>query len=314
MSPRTFRVVLAGALAVVALSFLVSSVTNGTPAPAPPAPAPFFQDAWVRGLSPTGPNPWRTFNQHAPDTNLQAGIGNFVDTFPVYNFGRNPDVDTAAVTEDIWTIGGDFVFPSAAEPVVLVSTSTDDDGDPAGTGAQTVIVQGLDANYVSLVEIVTMDGTTPVATTQTFLRVNRAYVDEAGTGFTNLGDIDAEQQTSTLPLFRIPATKGQATNAAYTVPAGFSLLVTRLYGSIGRSQATAATLEFVVRPFGKAARTVGYAGLHSQGTTWSNQLYPIPAELPEKTDLKMRVEVSANNSDVNAGFEGYLVITGDIGQ
>ncbi len=303
---RTTYTVAAVGVVIVALSLLLSiGISRSAPPPVP------FQaqedDAWKRALSPTGPNPTRAFAQHVPDVDLQAAIGNFVDTFPVYNFGRNPDVDTAAVTEDIWTIGGDFIFPTVAEPLECVSTSANDDGSPLGTGAHTLVVLGLDGGYELVTETITLDGTTPVVSTTSFLRTNRALIDTAGSSFTNEGEIDCIQQTSTLPLFRVPELKGQATNVAFTVPDGFTLLVTRLYGSIGRNQATAATLEFVIRPFGKAARTVGYAGLNSQGTTWSNQLYPIPAEIPARTDVKMRVSVESNNSDVNAGFEGYLV-------
>lgn len=102
-------------------------------------------------------------------------------------FGYNGDIDIG--TETIWSAGGTFSKMTAAATLSIVSTSTNDDS--GGTGANSVIVYGVDANWDTQTEIVTLDGTTPVITTGTWRGVNRMAIYLAGTGETNAGVISA---------------------------------------------------------------------------------------------------------------------------
>jgi len=89
----------------------------------------------------------------------------------VSKYGFNPViVDT---TEDIWNAGGVLSYLSSAETMEIASDDSADDGDPAGNGAQTVAIFGVDDNYKNISEIVTMNGTNDVTTTMSFLRINR---------------------------------------------------------------------------------------------------------------------------------------------
>lgn len=97
----------------------------------------------------------------------------------------NPAVGTVA--ETIWPEGGRYVFPAAASVMTLSSTSALDTN--GGTGARTVLVTGLDSNWVEIAETVTLNGTTGVSTTQSFFRVNRLDVVSAGTAKTNQGSL-----------------------------------------------------------------------------------------------------------------------------
>lgn len=249
---------------------------------------------------------WRMFDQHANEAHLQVAIGNFMDVSVLHKFGRNPDVDSGT-PEDVWAVGGDYVFPAAAETVDVVSTDTDDDGSPVGAGARTLMILGLDSSYAEVQETVTLDGVTPVTTTQTFLRVLRAYVVTAGATGTNEGAVSATNTTSGDDLFSILVGKGQTTLAVYTVPDGKVLLVTRIHGSNGKQDTGSATLEFIIREEDGAFRTVHYLGIHSQGSTQVNGVLIPPFPVPARTDIKIRVSVRAANTDINAGFDGYLV-------
>lgn len=248
------------------------------------------------------PQRWRLFDEHALDTPLQVSFGNFMDMAGLHKFGRNSDVDNAA-PEDVWTVGGAYVFPLVAEVVEVVSTDADDTG--GGTGARTLAILGLDESYVEVEETVTLNGLTPVSTTQTFFRVFRAYVVTVGAAGTNEGNLNASN--TAVNLFTLSAGKGQTTLGLYTVPEGKVLLITRIFGSINMQANGAATLEFVIRPEGGAYRTVFYAGMHSQGDTRTNTVPMPPYMIPARTDIKLRVIASANNTDVDAGFDGYLV-------
>jgi len=96
-------------------------------------------------------------------------------------FGINTNVATS--NETVW-IGssGVYAFPTVAAVMKISSSSTDDDA--AGTGARTVLVDGLNANYERVTEIVSLDGQTQVDTTNSYIRVNKMIVLTAGSGGT----------------------------------------------------------------------------------------------------------------------------------
>lgn len=73
--------------------------------------------------------------------------------------------------------------------VSISSSSTDDDGSPAGTGARTVTITGYDRDLAAVSETVTMNGQTAVATTATFMVVTDITVATSGAGGTNAGDL-----------------------------------------------------------------------------------------------------------------------------
>lgn len=147
---------------------------------------------------------------------------------PVWKFGFNGDVSSSE--EPIWDLGGAYSgLLSAATKIQVASASANDTS--AGTGARTVRIIGVDANFAECYEDVTLTGQTaaPVAgTTQTFLRVHRAYCLTAGTGGTNAGNISVASNGDTFTagvpaagdtLARISTGEGQTLMAIYTVPA-----------------------------------------------------------------------------------------------
>jgi hypothetical protein len=96
----------------------------------------------------------------------------------IHKFGHNDDAGTS--WEDVWENGGVYVWLTAA--VTLEAISADANDDAGGSGAQTITIEGLDANFDEISETITMNGTDPTtATTKSFLRVNRAYVATTGT-------------------------------------------------------------------------------------------------------------------------------------
>ena len=122
------------------------------------------------------------------DGTIAEGIhisrGAVADTSHINKFGYNTAVGS---TYETITDLGTNVLPTSAGVVSLVSAdANDDDGD---TGARTVEIQGLDANYVEQTETVTMNGTSAVSTTASFIRVFRMRVLTAGTSETNEGNI-----------------------------------------------------------------------------------------------------------------------------
>ena len=109
---------------------------------------------------------------------LQVARGQIAYHKPLFKFGNNPTVGDS--TETIWSQGGLYSYLSAATVLKVSSSSANDTS--AGTGARTVQLYGLDADYNEINEAVTLNGQTAVNTTNEFLRINRMIVRSAGTG------------------------------------------------------------------------------------------------------------------------------------
>ncbi len=69
--------------------------------------------------------------------------------------GSNLSITTTV--EDIWAQGGVLVFPTSAAVIATSSSSADDAA--AGTGIQQLTFTGLDANWNTISETITMNGT-----------------------------------------------------------------------------------------------------------------------------------------------------------
>jgi hypothetical protein len=113
-------------------------------------------------------------------------------------FGYNTDVDTAS-EEIIASFGGTWTsanIMTSADTLDVVSSSTSDAA--AGTGAITIGIEGIDANHLYQFEMVSMNGTTAVTTTNTWLGVNRAYVLSSGSNDSNVGTITIDDNAGTV--------------------------------------------------------------------------------------------------------------------
>jgi hypothetical protein len=136
---------------------------------------------------------------------------------------------TANTESDIWGGGGEINWPAAEGVITVVSTSANDDGAPVGTGARTIVITGLDGDYEVITETVTLNGTTGVDTTDSFLRVNLVTVATSGALEENegaiTGGIGGEE------VFRILAGRNATNRAVYTIPEGCAGYVTSYYAS-----------------------------------------------------------------------------------
>ena len=132
-------------------------------------------------------------------------------------FGYNDDVDTAA-PEVMASWGGTFVPMTTARTLSIVSTSSDDDS--AGDGARTIQVTGVDENRIAQSITVTLDGLTPVVTTESWLGINRLAVASSGTDGVNAGAITATATTDATIQGQIPAGEGTTQQCIFFTQAG----------------------------------------------------------------------------------------------
>ena len=217
-----------------------------------------------------------------------------------FKFGYNAVVGNSI--ETIWSQGGLYAYPPSASVMTVSSSNTNDTS--AGTGARTVEVFGLDADYNEINEVVTLNGQTPVNTTKSYLRINRGIVRSAGSGEQNAGILYAGTGTVTLgvPANIYLTIDGQGDNQTlmclWTVPANYTAFLVKMSLSTGTSTNTPAILNasLVVRPYGEVfqakERFTLTDGVH-------DQLYVYPTPFTEKSDIEMRAFSSSGSVDFN---------------
>jgi len=172
---------------------------------------------------------WRADNV---DFSVALAAGKFPGWSVLHKFGSNPAVGT--VIEDVWAIGGAYVFPSTASLLEVFSTEAGD--TILGTGARTIEIQGLDATGAEQSEIIELDGVGVVSSAKSYLRVSRAFILTAGTYSGGAaGDIEIRitgagaSQGIILHTYDAAAWNlGQTTLGRYSVPLGKTAFLRRL--------------------------------------------------------------------------------------
>lgn len=220
----------------------------------------------------------------------------------VHKFGRNPDIDSAAA-EDVWDAGGIYVFPTAGSTLAVVSSNAADTSG-AGVGAHVIAISGLDANYAPYNETIALSGTTAVPTSGAFLRVNRMVVLTGGASGANIGSLVVTHGSNTIS--QITVGYNQTLQAVYTVASGVDAYIMQLFSTINKN-ATAgekeADIQLRVRPSGGVPQLKDVFSINNRGNGGFFYNYPVPVRIPQKSDVFVRSEVAANNTDVSAGFD-----------
>jgi len=115
-----------------------------------------------------------------------------------------------------------YVYLSSPVAMEIISTSVNDTA--AGSGARTVIVTGIDASGNVKTETVSMNGTTAVALSGTWLRMYGAECITQGTsaqvGVSNAGVITVRTAGAGAVHATMPIAKGAALTASFPVPLG----------------------------------------------------------------------------------------------
>lgn len=218
----------------------------------------------------------------------------------------NPTLD---VKRDLWEHISNLVYLTTARTMSLVSTSASDTA--AGTGTRAVLVVGLDGNYNSIQELVFLNGTTPVVTQQSFLRLHQLLTAVAGSGGTNVGLITATATTDGTVQANILAGISGSRMGHFTVPAGYTALFidgnASCFSSEG-GQAKVGELETFLR-FQDGRMFPGCAfGLTSTGTGIAPMVAPyFVGWIPEKTDTKLSVTARTDTTKFTA-FMSWLLV------
>jgi hypothetical protein len=242
---------------------------------------------------------------------LQVARGQISWHRAVTVFGYNSDVDTAV--ETVWPHGGLLGFPAAA---IQLSVSSDNAADTAaGTGARTVYLEGLDANYNTITETVTLNGQTAVTTTGSYLHINNCYVLTAGSGNSAAGTIYFGTGTVTAG---VPATVydviqfdyNSRITGSYTVPAGYTAYVSQGLFSSGQASGTGpVTGRLMTRGTNNIRMTAAVTTVNNGAADYA---FEYPLVVPEKTTVEAQAVGTGNNNACSSLFV-LLLIKNDAG-
>jgi hypothetical protein len=234
---------------------------------------------------------------------FEIGRDNVAGFDSQFKFGQNPSVGTSE--EVIWDGGGNYTFLDTAETMTIVSTSDDDTLN--GSGAWNLIVYGLDSDWKEVSEYIILDGTTPVITTNSFLRVFRAHIVNSGNpdpiGDGNLGNITITSTGSTTLQAQIGIGNGQTLMCVYTIPAGKTGYVTGLSFAVGQGRECTFFGKF--RNGVNGAFSVKYSLTLYQSSFFGT--LEVPLKIPEKVDMVITATATATPVKADASF-GIILI------
>lgn len=180
---------------------------------------------------------------------------------------------------------GTYVYFPTAQVVRVWSLSASDTN-------VSVLIDGLDANYVQQTETVVLtNGTTGVLSTKQFLRVNSIRLTRAPN---NVGLIHAGNSDKSITLAYIGAvsnnTAGRSQMTVYTVPAGYTFYLTQSNWYQGSNQ-TAFYRSWTQQPDGLINVVLTFPLLDTY-----NSVKVVPRPYSEKTDIQWQVSVTNNSA------------------
>lgn len=252
------------------------------------------------------------------DFGLEVARGNIAGISKVNKFGRAPsgvqttltdiwDRADATPTQSVWTA------PTTARVHAIVSTSTSDDGDPAGVGARTIQVYGLTSwSTAETSEVITLDGTTPVNTSNSYVIIHRMKVLTKGATNVNVGVITATAATDGTVTAQINAGEGQTQMAIYGIPSIQTAYMKSFYGTVNKSGGTVGTVNFSMKvnpePDVELTQflTKNTRGVQSTGTSSGIFEFDPPFTISGPAIIKISGEASSNDLEASAGFDLYL--------
>lgn len=219
---------------------------------------------------------------------LAVSAGLVSDAEAVNIFGVNPVLGDSY--ETLWDYGGIYSYPSSAASLSAVSSSASD--------TMAVAISGLDSDYWEISEVVTLNGTSAVSTSQAFLRVNSAIILSGE----NAGNITITSGSDVVGY--ISAGKGLTQACSYTVPVGYSLYIFR----IDLTSGTVNNNKFIT--YRNVTKTSTGRVLRVAEATWQDDTQSFDRQVPfrirEKTDFQFEAKSSSGENEVSIFVEAIL--------
>ena len=242
------------------------------------------------------------------DFDLDVAQGRFSGVSAVTKFGANTAVPSGAEA-DIWASGGLYTGWLTTAATLRIKAGGHANDTAAGSGARSIRLEGLDANFNETSALVVTNGASASsATAGTFIRLFRAYVVDVGTYHgSNAAAIVIETSGGTV-VGQI-ALRGQTQMALYTIPAGYTGYLAAVRFTCEGSKAS----DFYLNKVENADDvTVPYTGrrliISSPGVVGTQfREFKQYRALPAKTDVWVSAVGPSGGASCSAAFDIILV-------
>lgn len=238
-----------------------------------------------------------TFGQTVSNANwnLQVAMGLVTGVTGLSISGYNGSVDSTF--RPLWHYGDrSYTYFSTAQQVRVWSSSASDTN-------VSVLVSGLDANYLPITETVIVNDGTGTLTTKLFLRVNNLSVTRLPM---NVGLITAGSSDKSIELAHIEIGAGRSQMTVYTVPAGYTFYLTQAnWYTNNTGNNTALYRSYTIGPNGVINIVLTFPF-----PTEYNSVKVVPRPYPEKTDIQWQVSSASGTTRIGGQNEGYLIQNG----
>jgi hypothetical protein len=235
----------------------------------------------------------------------EVAMGNIYGSSTWSKFGYNTDINGSA--EIVASFGGTFNIMTSADTLNVVSTANSDNS--GGQAARTIVLVGIDANGDYQEETVTMNGQTPVTTTNSWLGINRAYVASVGTFNYNAGNITISDTSAIFGTqAQIPSMKGITQQSIFHVPSGYKFLSDWLEINASRQGATP-FIQIFGYVYNRPTNVRQQIFTTSTGDGQSSQLQLTPSQpfvINEDSVLYFEATSDHTNTLVSVRFSGIL--------
>ncbi len=235
-------------------------------------------------------------------------------------FGFN-DSMTSGTWEDVHPNSGNVNWLTTATKVEVISSDAADAS--AGVGTRQVELHGLSSTGVDQSEVITMNGTTAVESSLTYIRVNKLHNENVGTyggshqgnitcRVTGVGSIQSlmtgrEGAINTAVVYG----SGEAGNGYWTVPLDKVLYITRL--EITPNVKANQTIDIILYEREGILNTS--APQEPRRIIWSaieidrpvEKVFKSHIKIKNLTDLWFRAKPSGSNSKVSVALDFYLL-------
>lgn len=226
---------------------------------------------------------------------LQVSRGQITGHRAIFNSAYNTTITTNAT---IWPKNTVYVFPTVASVMTLYSSSVADT-------TQAVLIEGLNAQYEEISEVLVLNGQTGRTSTLAFFRINKMVVlVDSPLGNISFGTGAATAGIPANTYGYIAATDNASMSAVYTVPAGWTLYIKA--GTIASGDATGSqtlTANFYSRVNGVTYLTAKL----NLANSYQFFDYVVPLAVPEKTDIYNNAASSSTVLSASVTFNGILI-------
>jgi len=228
---------------------------------------------------------------------LQIAKGYVSGVSQIQKSGRNPNVTSASVPEDIWNGSAVYAgFPLGAPEVLRFSSSSASD-----TGVVTYMYLASNTSTSYQTATITLNGTTPVLGVSAW-RVHSASYSNAGLTF-NVGTITCQHNVTTANIFfQMPVGTNQTYVSAYTVPFGSTAFVKSVFAGVNTTTSMAVQHALWIRETTKSPR------LRRNGSFSNTNNYldhTVLLKIPALTDITLRITSTTSNTGqvIVGGFD-----------